>query len=269
MKRKILFLGTMLISILSLTSCLEGGNTTSGYDIGVLDYTSTSFTPVLLSTQGYLYSSSIDAAIIAGRMELGGCYYFHYTYDADLPENTSSMVQANGYYTVTLDECLSLPKFYSTSPLTDTSKIIAGEFPVSSASTMTPIYLGSCLFLGHTVIQPSNLELTWDLSYDYDVTQHPDDVGGKRYYDVFLRAYTPNESTQSKTEVGHLVAYSMGSFLYNAANHEKELLGSSYNQNSSVFTLRINYVSDIDANSKITWSNATADVYIYSVLGNY
>jgi hypothetical protein len=56
------------------------------------------------------------------------------------------------------------------------------------------------------------------------------------------------------TEFMSLIAYNVNSYLKNVASKEKELLGSSYNQ-TSTFTLRINYVSEIKDNDELVWKS--------------
>ncbi len=106
----------------------------------------------------------------------------------------------------------------------------------------------------HVVKRPDDLNLDWDLSYDYEATM-PTEENGKRYYDVFLRAIKTNSSDKTAIDAAYFNSYYVGDYIKNVAIKERDLLGNSYNQLSSVFVLRVNYVSEIKDNGELVWKS--------------
>ncbi|MDR3252197.1 MAG: hypothetical protein LBT35_01330 [Tannerella sp.] len=254
------FFFSMLFSIICLTSCLEGSNETSGQAIGVFSaYGGKNFNPVFISSIGNVYSASMNTI-----MEDARCYFISYKYQGDLPENSAAMVMANGYSTVTLMECEEIDNYPFTPYRSDTSTVLPDETPLISGYAQNGIsYVPGYLFLQHSALQAPDARLDWELSYDYSTT--PTVESGLRYYDVFLRATVKIEGTKSAVETSYLNAYHVGNFLTDAANSEKSRLENTgaYNPNSSTFTLRINYVSEIN-DTEITWKRSSVDLSVYS-----
>ena len=259
MKKKCLFLCVTLLSVFALTSCFEGENTAEGQALGVLDY-GKNRTPVLISSIGPVSSPSFDALILRGDMSIGGCYIISYLFNRDLPENSSGMYEANGYYTVSLNGLVELPTYNMEAYVADTSFAFSNEIAVSNVYEDSE-YLGGHLFIYQIVSQPSDLKLEWSMSYDETIEPTEEAVG--RYYDVFVRATKMNSSENSNVNMQHLNAYNMGSYLKKVANKEKSLLGSNYVESSSMFKLRFNYVSAIDKDTqKVTWKSHEESVLI-------
>jgi hypothetical protein len=107
-----------------------------------------------------------------------------------------------------------------------------------------------------------DLGVEWHMNYD-PVNMMPTTANGRRYYDVFLRATVKKASDKPvKYDLTPVIAYDFDSFLKQAANTERMNLGSSYNDNSSTFTLRINFATQLDATTNaITWQNKTEEMY--------
>jgi len=265
MKRNGLFLIVALLSVFCVTSCIEGNNVQEGQAIGVLTY-GDGYTPILKSSLGPVYAPNIITMLDNGKMKMYGCYIFSYTLDTDLPENSQSVINANGYYTVTLNAFNELPQYTVDPYLVDTSKVVSDEFAVTSVYEEGS-FLEGFLFISQIVEQPSDLELEWSMSYDYNTMMPSEDLDGRNYYDLFVRASKKNSSDKSLVSMQYLNAYKIGNYLQSAASREKALLGSSYNESSSKLTLRFNYVYSIDKETQnITWKTHTIDVLISSFL---
>ena len=264
MKRKDFYLVVALLSVFCITSCVSGDNVQEGQALGVMGY-SENYTPVMLSTFGPVYSPTIANLFDKGDIRMNRCYIFNYTYDGDLPENAQSVVNANKYYTITLNAYDEIPSYSVDYYLTDTSKVMTDEVAVLKVFEESS-YLEGYLFISQTVEQPSDLKLDWDMSFDYR-TMMPMVENNENYYDVFVRATKKNNGTASTVNMQHLNAYYMKNYFRDAAMKEKSLLGSGYNKATSKFTLRFIYVSAIDKETQaITWKNHTVDVLISSFL---
>ena len=264
MKRNVFYLIVALFSVFCMTSCISGDNTQEGRALGVMGYTN-NYTPVMKSTFGPVYSPTIANLLDKGDIRMNRCYIFTYTYDSDLPENAQSVVNANGYYTITLNAYEEIPSYNIDSYLTDTSKVMTDEVALSSVFEDSN-YLEGYLFISQSVEQPSDLLLDWHMTYDYS-TMVPRVENNANYYDVFVRATKKNSGEKSTVNMQYLNAYYMKNYLRDAANKEKSLLGSSYNEATSKFVLRFVYVSAIDKDTQaITWKNHPVDVLISSFL---
>ena len=261
MKKLGSYLVVMLLSCFCLTSCFEGSNVEDGTAIGILDY-SKNYSTIIKSTIGYSYAPNLDAIMASKGLSTGDCCIFLYSLDHDLPENAPNVAEANGYQTISLMDIAKLPKYYMVSHLTDTSSIIPGEIAVSDPYE-SGNYIESHLFISQIVNQPTDLQVEWNMSYDAN-TMAPTEVHGERFYDIFIRATKKNDSSNTPVNTQHLNAYYINRYLQEAASREY-----SHNSSTSKFTLRINYVSKIDADTKaITWSSKTTEIMVSSFLEN-
>ena len=267
MRKNGLILIVTLLCVFGLLSCIEGDNVEEGQALGVLKFDE-NLTPVLYSTRGPVYSPSINSFLSNYEMIPGGCYIFSYRFDAGLPENAMSVVDVNGYYTITINAFQEIDRYTVNPYIDDTSKVMTDEVAISSVyeNNAYSTYIEGYLFIYQSVVQPSDLLLNWYMSFDFE-TMMPTVENGVNYYDVFVRATKKNEGTKSNVDMKYLNAYNMESYLHNAANREKSLIGSSYNESTSIFLLRFNYASEIDDDTqKITWKSKTVDVGIASFL---
>ena len=254
MNRFGLYVAGLFLSVIGLTSCMKGSNVTEGWACGVVGYGNKNFFNIVLKTQiGDFYSTSLNSSDL---ME-GDCCVFYYRLDGDAPENSANAIEVNGYYTISLLQLERLQKF----PLSfafDLSTVLEGEVPVLRGY-FAGDYVHNHLFITHIVNQPSDMELNWILG---ETAMPTIDDSGRRYYDLYVRATVKKEGTTSvKTDTQHMVAYSIYSYLSNAASTERSLLGSNYNAASSNFTLRFFYVSSIDEETNtITWQSDSEEV---------
>ncbi|MDR2915020.1 MAG: hypothetical protein LBV74_09355 [Tannerella sp.] len=265
MKKNSSYFIVMLLSAISLTSCLDGGGNVSSYaGLGVIDIGSKSFVTVLKTTGGEIYTPEISSMVSKGDLRIGDCLCLYYKVDFDLAENSNSVVATNGYYTASLNGYQKFDKNYLNYSFTDTTGLQMNEVAVSN-----PFYTdyggingfySRYMYITHVVSQPEDLTLSWDLSYDSE-TMMPTEVDGKRYYDLFVRATKTNESSKTtNVTFPYYIAYDMRDYLSTAAALEKEALGGSYNT-MSTFTIRINYASAINGDV-ITWSSKEWSPYI-------
>ena len=263
-----LYLTGVFLSVFFLTSCLEGSNVREEIGYGLLDWGgSNGMTPVLKSSMGYFSGASVISLVNNGSMDIGSCYAYYYRIDYDQPENSASIVDLNGYQTVTILDYGELSKYYVSPYLSDITQILPSEMPIMKACNGLDYVLGY-LFISHTVSHPEDWKLTWEMSYDYATLMTPMEGNGKRYYDLYLRArvQTPGEKT-SKVEIPYTNVYYMGDFLSLAASNERSMLGGSYSENSSQFTVRFNYVSEFDEEmNTMTWRNDEVNFFIVEFL---
>ena len=269
MKKIGLYLTSVLLSVF-LTSCLGGSNISEGVGYGVLDWGgSTGMIPVLKSSYGFFSGSSVMSLFNTGAMEMGGCYAYYYRIDYDQPENSSSIVEANGYQTVTILNYGELSKYSVIPHINDITQVLPDEIPLVKACNGLDYVLGY-LFLSHTVNHPEDWKLTWEMSYDYSTLTTPTEENGKRYYELYIRARVESKSDKtSNIQNDYSNVYSMGDFFTLAASNERTLLGTSYSESNSQFNIRFNFVSDLnEETNSITWSSDVVPIYIAGFLTN-
>ena len=270
MKKICLYLTGLFLSVFLLTSCLEGSNVREEIGYGLLDWGgSNGMTPVLKSSMGFFSGSSVISLFNNGAMDIGGCYVYYFRIDYDQPENAASIVDLNGYQTVTILDYGELSKYNVSSYLYDITQLLPSEMPLVKACNGLDYVLGY-LFISHTVNHPEDWKLTWEMSYDYASLMTPMEGNGNRYYDLYLRArvQTPGEKT-SKVETQYTNVYYMGDFLSLAASNERSKLGGSYSESSSQFTVRFNYISELDEEmNTMTWKNDEVSFYVAEFLND-
>ena len=261
MKNFSLFLCASLLSVLCLSSCMKIGSVTDGQAVGVATYGYNNKL-ILNSTVGPVSAANLESL----GYTAGSCYWFFYSHDADLPENSQNVINANGFVTVSILDSEEIPKFFLYSSLSDTSAVMPDEIAIISPFDNNPSYIDSHLFMTQAVNMPNDIQLQWNMSYSPG-TMMPTEIEGSRYYDIFIRATKKNESTKTASLVQCLNAYYIGGYLQNAAQTEKSILGNNYNASTSTFKLRFNYASDINAETqKITWRSKVTDVAIAGFL---
>ena len=260
MKRFGLYLTGLFLSVLCLTSCLKGNNVQEGWALGVLELGGkNSFTPVLRTTTGDFYATELASKINNGEIYFGDCFVIYYRLDSDLPENGASVLEVNGYYTITILQIGQLKKYNLNPYLTDISTIRPNEMPVLNGY-FGGEYVDNHLFITQIVNQQSDLELHWEMSYDGQNIVTVDE-NNKRYYDLYIRAIVATDSEKTlKSDVQYTNVYYMGNYFSYAASNEKAYLGSNFNASTSKFTIRFNYVADIDEETNtITWKSSEVE----------
>ena len=246
----------------------SGTSVETGSAYGVLALSSNSMGFVLNSTLSSTLGMPIASPQIAqwvaeNKMHLNGCYLFNYEIDYALPGNAPAVVQANGYYVVTIMAFQELAEYDVKSALTDTTTVLPDEVPVLSGFFGTPAYVEGYLLVEQIVNQPSDMQLDWDMSYDNSSLTNPREEDGVRYYDLFVRAVKTTDGTKTPENVSYLNAYRLSSFLQSAAEAEKAALGSSYSDAGSTFSVRFNYAKEIEE-GVVTWQNAVQKMPVAS-----
>jgi hypothetical protein len=267
MKKIGLFM-TLLFGVLYLTSCLgKGSNKQSATAYGVLAMSSKNYGAYVLNSTlldlGPLSSPQLSELVGSGKMQLYKCYAFNFEIDFDIPENSSTALQLNGYYTVTINDYYELSTYEASSYPTDTTAVLADEVPVLNGYAASS-YAAGYLYLQQIVNQPQDQQIEWEMSYDYSSLTDPAVVGGVRYYDLFVRAVKLTDGTKSSADMPYMNAYYVSNFFSRAAENEKAQLGGSYTSNST-FKFRVFYVKDIK-DDVLTWQYVTQEAYIASFL---
>jgi len=266
MKKIGLYLTSLFLGIFLLTSCLEGSNVREEIGYGFLDW-GNGLTPVLKSSMGNFSGPSVISLYNTGAMDIGGCYAFYFRIDFDQPENSASIVETNGYQTITILQYGELTQYHLNSPVTDITQVLPNEMPLVKACNGLD-YVSGYMFMSHTVYHPDDWVLTWDMSYDYSTLTNPAEENGMRYYDLYIRARIQNRTEKtSNIEIQYTNVYNVDNYLNLIASTEHAKLESLYNENTSQFTVRFNYVSDLDeATNSITWKKDEVSFYIAGFL---
>ena len=268
MKKINLLVIGFLSGIIGLSSCFKGDTKTSGYVVGVIDF-SPYGTTVVRTLTDYLYGPEIISLITSGELDYGDCYCFFYKLDRGAKENSYAMIQANGYLTVSLTPYEKANVFEATAYLTDTSTVLPNEIPVTSIDMTGNDAISGLthdfLFFTHEYRAPANAEVIWDVSYYYYTPHSPIQQDGTWYYDIFFRARLATEAAEgaSLTTQKTFNAYQLKDFLSSIATNEKERLDSSgsYSE-SSMFNIRLNFPYEIN-NSQITWKTEKISIPVY------
>ena len=266
MKRFSLYLVGLCLSVSFLSSCLKGSNEWEGIAVGVLSINSRNMQPILTTSNAVLHAPSFVTLCNEGKMNYNDCYIILCKLNSDLPENSASAIEANGYQTVTLLDYSVIQKSSLNDYLVDTANILPSEMPLT-VGLESMDYAANHLFLSHRVTIPDDWELTWSMSYDYN-TMLPTIEGGQRYYDLFIRA-TANKQTENtqKIDKSFVNAYDMRDYFRRAATNEKSHLGTGYSPSSSKFTVRFNFATIINNElNTLTWGSDKIELDIVNFL---
>lgn len=268
MKKSSLYFMLTLLSVLCITSCLDGKNRDSGEVVGVIE---TSMGTTVIKNKNFnLYCPEIDNLISEGKLNLDDHVYLYYIIDYDKPENNSSMLELNQYATVSMVDYFRFEKAEMKYTRTDTTVVLPNEYlmtdPLPNNIGLRYFY-DNYMYLTHTLNQPDeNLKVNWDLSCN-GYTILPTEENGKRYYDLFLRVTTvdqePPTGESNKITQPHYVSYEIGNYLQRVAEVEKSYL-SNYDPTSSVFSLRIYYPLNLE--NGIYWGYRVWDLGIAGFL---
>ncbi|MDR1675449.1 MAG: hypothetical protein LBR86_03135 [Tannerella sp.] len=240
-----------ITAITLFTSCLEGGrNTTSGTVIGTVRLDTKTFKNVLDVLGGTFYAPQFET------MQEGACCIVVYELDFNAPENEPTLLQANGYYTVTISYKEDIDKYYLSSVQTDTATVMSDETTVIDPVNSKLGYLNGILFMAHQLKKASDQREIWHLSYDPQATIKEEN--GRQIYDVYLRATVRVSSTKTQEESYDLCAYDMKYLMESAAQRAK-------NAGNTVFAIRFNYVSEIKEDT-LTWKYEDMDMSVSEIL---
>ncbi|MDR2139942.1 MAG: hypothetical protein LBP50_10395 [Tannerella sp.] len=233
------------------TSCLEGGrNTVSNTTVGMIRLDAKAFKNVLDVPGGTFYAPQFDT------MSDGACCIVRYELDFDAPENSLTMLQAYGYYTVMITYKEDVDKYLLLSALTDTAAVLPEETAVMDPVTSCLGYLKGMLFVAHQLKKASDQREIWHLSYDPQTAVKEEN--GRHVFDVYLRATVRVAGTRTPEDSYEVCAYDMKYFLESAAERVK-------NAGNTLFSIRFNYVSEIGENA-LTWNRRELELQVTDIL---
>ena len=271
MKKYGFYLTSFLLSVFLLTSCVEGGgNTQEAIGFGLLDYGGKNgYTPVIKCPNSHIYSPTLLTLINSGKLNIGSSYLFYYRIDYDQPDNAASVIEANGYQTISLLNIAELATYYLNERLTNINSMFPDELTIINGCDGVS-FIDNHLFVIQTIAHPDDWNLTWDMSYDgSEIT--PTEVYDKRYYDVFVRARAI-EKTDNKEyiEVQYVNVYYVHDFLAKIAHKEESYLGSSYNKEKQSFEVRFNFIKDVDKETdEIIWESSIVSFNVFQFAALY
>jgi hypothetical protein len=263
MKKFSFFFSLATLSLLSLASCLSSSSQSSGSAVGVYRATGSQYyTPIFNSSLGPVFSESMETI-----MEDGKCYLINWIFDSDAADNSYSMLELNGYYTITVNYCEAIDTYQAKTVVTDTAKALENEVPVLKGYAVgSSGYVDGHIFITQTVSQPEDMVLDWDLSFDYYAYPASE---SDRHYDIFIRATYTSAGTGNVKQVEHVNAFNIGNFLSDIAEREYGYLGNNYSADNSTFRIRFFYVTSISDDDKLTWTSVDEDVLISNYITQY
>jgi hypothetical protein len=221
----------VMAAMVMLTSCLDGGkNSASGVEFGVARFEMKTMKMVLDIPDGTLYSEAFQ------NLNEGACCWVQFDIDYDAPENSSDMVSALGYYTVTVTSKEEIDKYMASNFLTDTARVQPNEIAVVNPVYNIYRYVKNNFFIGQVLQQPTDQKYQWSLSYNGQNMSKEEN--GQNVYDVYVRAMVVSPSSKSPEDKEYINAYDMGNYLNAIAQTEKNL-------SKSYVYIRFNYVSEI------------------------
>lgn len=242
---------------LFMTSCLdEGSNQEEGVSYGVVATSSKTAKKIIYSNRiGPSYSARVADDF---NIYPGDCCQFSYILDYDIPENSADAVTANGYYTISIIDYVSITK-YSVSPsLTDTTTFSSNELTVNSISLSYSTIIDDKVFLAtlHDNFLTDQKQ-TFEMSYDSN--QEPEVINGKNVYNLFLRVVKKEDGKSPTITLASAVnAFDMKYFISNFKNKEK-------NAGSKYLSFRFNYINSLDdEKTKAVWNASETVDYLLS-----
>lgn len=245
--KKLNFLAAALVSAMILfTSCLgNGGNEITGSTSGVMFLNEKAgFKPMLDVGNAYLYFPQLANS---GEYPEGTCVAVGYNINYDTPENANAT--AAGYLTASLTgQPVVLDRWRATfiSSEADTTQVLPNEIPLVSVfqASMFNNYVRGWLIFPSTAKVGSKQTLTFEMKYSRELKA--EEINGKRYYNVYLRARADGDDTgASNTAIVN--AY----YLRDVIDRANAIERAEGNKN---YYLKFNFVSEIDKdNNKLTW----------------
>ena len=253
--KKLNFLAAALVSAMTLfTSCLgNGGNSAEFSATGIVFFNDKALKQMVDVGSAYFY---IPELTTAGNFDAGKCVAVGVHVDYNTPENTNW--GSTGYLTASLTTTPTPIDQYRASFISseaDTTIILANEIPMVSAfqASMFNNYVRGWLIFPSTAKFGSKQTLTFKMMYPRELKA--EEINGKRYYNLYLRAMAEGDDTgASNTSV--LNAYYLKEVIDRANSIER----AEGNKN---YYLKFNFVSEIDKdNNKLTWDYEEAQMAV-------
>lgn len=241
--KKLKSLGVVAAATILLTSCLDGNNESSLNGFGVIDYSDDFRTVAYIDDYTPVYSP------VFKDYQPEDCIYFTSTYSSDDPANNGS----NKYATVSnavVTNKLEKGDFYS---IVDTANIMPNEIAALDATlmfgTQYSFTLKNFMFLGS-----SHEKVAMDQSnryiLQYNPSEDPQTVDGKRVYDFFLRVV---KNADGKGVVGNNAFY----YAFKTNGHFKTLQSRETAAGNETLNIRINYIKEFNKDTTAaTWGKS-------------
>lgn len=255
--KKLNFLAAALVSAMTLfTSCLgNGGNEAEFSATGIVFLNDKAgFKQMVDVGSAYLYIPQLETA----EYGEGDCVAVGVHVDYNSPENANW--GTTGYLTASLTGQPSVIEQYRASFITseaDTTQILPNELPLVSAfqASMFNNYVRGWLIFPSTLKVGSKQVRNLMFKMMYPRELKAEEINGKRYYNLYLRATTEGDDTgASNTSI--INAYYLKDVIDRADAIEKAEGNKSY-------YLKFNFVSEIDKdNNTLTWDYEEAQMAV-------
>ncbi|MCC8144350.1 MAG: hypothetical protein LIO97_11050 [Tannerellaceae bacterium] len=205
MKSLKLFFITALAAVALLTSCLDGDNISSGYDYGVVKYTSGCPLLYITGSPLPLYSSQFMTA------DDGDCYFVQFEIDFD--EEPNANANKTGYYIPTLTSITPIDKGSTRSFSMDTTnfEFLTSELAPVDLEIQAFQYQQDYLFLAAAIEKLGTGQVNDYIIY-YDLDWEPVLENGVNVYEVFLRVTKRSEGKETSSTGVEYNAFNMSSF---------------------------------------------------------
>lgn len=241
--KKLKSLGGVAAATILLTSCLDGNNESSLNGFGVIDYSDDFRTVAYIDDYTPVYSP------VFKDYQPDDCIYFTSTYSSDDPANNGS----NKYATVSnavVTNKLEKGDFYN---IVDTANIMPNEIAALDAAlmfgTQYSFTLKNFMFLGSS---HEKVAADQDNRYilQYNPSQEPQTVDGKRVYDFFLRVV---KNADGKGVVGNNAFY----YAFKTNGYFKTLQSRETAAGNETLNIRINYIKEFNKDTTAaTWGKS-------------
>lgn len=241
--KKLKSLGVVAAATILLTSCLDGNNESSLNGFGVIDYSDDFRTVAYIDDYTPVYSP------VFKDYQPDDCIYFTSTYSSDDPANNGS----NKYVTVSnavVTYKLEKGDFESR---VDTANIMPNEIAALDAAlmfgTQYSFTLKNFMFLGSS---HEKVAADQDNRYmlQYNPSQEPQTVDGKRVYDFFLRVV---KNADGKGVVGNNAFY----YAFKTNGYFKTLQSRETAAGNETLNIRINYIKEFNKDTTAaTWGKS-------------
>ena len=232
--KKLKSLGVVAAATILLTSCLDGNNESSLNGFGVMAYID-DYTPV--------YSP------VFKDYQPEDCIYFTSTYSSDDPANNGS----NKYATVSNAVVTNKLEKGEFNNIVDTANIMPNEIAALDATlmfgTQYSFTLKNFMFLGSSH-EKSATDQDNRYILQYNPSQEPQTVDGKRVYDFFLRVV---KNADGKGVVGNNAFY----YAFKTNGHFKTLQSRETAAGNETLNIRINYIKEFNKDTTAaTWGKS-------------
>ena len=242
--KKLKSLGVVAAATILLTSCLDGNNESSLNGFGVIDYSDDFRMVAYIDDYTPVYSP------VFKDYQPDDCIYFTSTYSSDDPANNGSNKYATVSNAVVTNKLDNKGHFSSS---VDTANIMPNEIAALDATLMfmTPysFTLKNFMFLGSS---HEKVAADQDNQYilQYNPSQEPQTVDGKRVYDFFLRVV---KNDDGKGVVGNNAFY----YAFKTNGHFKTLQSRETAAGNETLNIRINYIKEFNKDTTAaTWGKS-------------